>query len=133
MKAKVFKNSEVLVLEREINRWLEENKDISVLNTAVADNQFIILYDVAAKTESKKEEITELQPLPDTFKATISADGKVLESDPPGIVAKRMGTGQYNVGFSKGKGFKAPVIEDYYELTLEEQLKPVNAYKKLEK
>ena len=55
MRSKVFKNKEVLILERDINAWLVDNSDIEVVDTAVADNQFIILYNKCKTSKIDKD------------------------------------------------------------------------------
>lgn len=100
MKSKVFKNDEVLILEREINSWLEGNQDINVVDTAVADNQFIILYNKMKTVNKLDEAIVQAKNIKNSIKEvhgdTVGAD--LMENKP--II---------------GKGIHAPHITDYYD------------------
>lgn len=89
MRSKVFKNEEVLILENEINSWLNINSDIEVVDTAVADNQFIILYN-QSKTAKIDKAIEVVRGMQD--------DIKDMKDNP-----------------IEGKGIHAPHISEYYK------------------
>lgn len=121
MRAKVFKNEKVKVLENEINAWLNENPNIEVVDTAVAANQFIVLYN------PKKERYRSLEGKTNKIKREDFDHGFIEENSQevqgqgaadlteykfdsiPEIKVTKLGER------AEGKGIIAPHISDYYK------------------
>lgn len=102
MRSKVFKNDKVLVLENEINTWLQENKDISIISTAVADNQFIIIYEPTSTQKKIENAIQVARNAKDNIHELSGMDLKKKQQEQRSII-------------ETAKGIHAPHISDYYK------------------
>lgn len=102
MKAKVFENEKVKVLENEINSWLKDNQNVEIMKTAVASNQFIILYNepVEEPKEPEPEPVDVEEPEPEP---------EPVEEPSPEIKINKLGDRPIS------NGIVAPHISDYYE------------------
>ena len=102
MRSKVFKNDKVLVLENEINLWLQENSGITIISTAVADNQFIVIY----------EPVTTKSKIDNAIQVAKNAKNDMNELSGMDLKKKQQ---EVHGDTVQSKGIYAPHINDYYK------------------